>query len=932
MKSSSYRRALRRLVATACLSAPIAASAAPLYQWSFDTGFEGVPSVTAGGGTFVPNGTANFLGAGASGNAGDFALNLTNAYTGGVGAGNSVVAGGANVLTGLGTLSNFTVTMWVKVTAGDLTNFPRLLQLGTTSTPDSGSNPGINMLLNNGALEVGVNGNNAQVSAGISPGVWKFIAFSYDGGNPPNESPTNFDLYNRANNAVVLTGSLTNSVSVVGGAGLNTSGSSPGSLALGTAATLYLGDRANGQRGFTGQIDDVRIYNTQLTIEELEAIRLESAPPPPSGGVPYYWKGNVSSAWNAGNWTSDSAGATPAALPADGGAAATFVADGASNFTNTLLGAAQDVKSIVFNSQATGVEIGGTHALTIGSGGVTVSAAAGPVGITTTGGVALGANQTWTNNSASALTVSAPVGGAFVLTTAGTGETVLSGANTHAGTATQGGTLTLGNALALGAAGASLNVEGGTVNLNGFSPQIGSLAGTTLGTIINRAEGTTSTVLVNTAAGVTDTFSGHFTNGSATQRVALTKTGSGTLALSSTSNFTGDVLVSGGTLAANVSLFIAPTVSSLGNAQTPGRTITVQNGATLLFGNHRVLGNGQGDLAALPRLIVEAGGTVSSSAYNVIGGVTLRGGTLAQNIAGASGSVGYAFGDTIVAEGGVTSLISNASTGINHLGANTTIEVAADSGLTISAPLGNQSADFLEAPGGFTKTGPGTLTLGTGNTYTGATTLSQGKLVLTSATSLSDTAAFAVTDSASATLELNFTGTEVVSDFLVDGASPGPGTYGPIGSGATHTYSWITGTGRISIGALPSTTPLEDWRQTWFGTTEATDDAANDADPDADGVANLLEYALGGNPTEAETDLLPVATRVDGHLTLSFLRIADGSLTYSVEASGNLADWNSVWSSSGDENVEEIVSVPDPEALSAHARRFLRLRVTETAP
>lgn len=123
-------------------------------------------------------------------------------------------------------------------------------------------------------------------------------------------------------------------------------------------------------------------------------------------------------------------------------------------------------------------------------------------------------------------------------------------------------------------------------------------------------------------------------------------------------------------------------------------------------------------------------------------------------------------------------------------------------------------------------------------------------------------------------------------------------------------------------------TGIASWRQTHFGTSEATGNAANDADPDADGVANLLEYALAGDPMVGEQDLLPVQSVVTGQLTLAFDRIPDATLIYEVQASDDLATWSNIWSSTGAENTAGLVTVTDPELLSAHARRFLRLRVT----
>ncbi len=125
-----------------------------------------------------------------------------------------------------------------------------------------------------------------------------------------------------------------------------------------------------------------------------------------------------------------------------------------------------------------------------------------------------------------------------------------------------------------------------------------------------------------------------------------------------------------------------------------------------------------------------------------------------------------------------------------------------------------------------------------------------------------------------------------------------------------------------------SATGIAAWRQTHFGSPDATGDALNEADPDGDGVANLLEYALAGDPLVAEQDLLPVQGVADGKLTLAFDRISDTTLTYEVQASTDLAAWSTIWSSTGNENVAGLVTVPDTDLISAHTRRFLRLRVT----
>ena len=87
--------------------------------------------------------------------------------------------------------------------------------------------------------------------------------------------------------------------------------------------------------------------------------------------------------------------------------------------------------------------------LSIGASGITANAGSGGFTIGTSGslvGVAITANQTWTNNAASPITVAGDLSGSATLTKAGTGTLAFSGASTHSGTFTiNAGTVQLGN-------------------------------------------------------------------------------------------------------------------------------------------------------------------------------------------------------------------------------------------------------------------------------------------------------------------------------------------------------------------------------------------------------------------------------------------------------------------------------------------------------
>ncbi len=138
----------------------------------------------------------------------------------------------------------------------------------------------------------------------------------------------------------------------------------------------------------------------------------------------------------------------------------------------------------------------------------------------------------------------------------------------------------------------------------------------------------------------------------------------------------------------------------------------------------------------------------------------------------------------------------------------------------------------------------------------------------------------------------------------------------------------VTSSGSNEVSATPAntTTAIQAWRQSNFGTTSNTGNAANTADPDNDGQSNLLEYALGTNPNTAGA--LPVTVARSGNfLTLAFNHIGDTTLVYKIEASNDLASWTEAisytpFSTAGSTTYTDNVS------LAGQPRRFLRLVVT----
>lgn len=178
----------------------------------------------------------------------------------------------------------------------------------------------------------------------------------------------------------------------------------------------------------------------------------------------------------------------------------------------------------------------------------------------------------------------------------GAGSVYLGATNLWTGTTAfdTKGTVTLGvtNALPTGTAvtfnSAGLTGDTPTLDLNGFSQQVASLAtGTTSGTstITDGMSSTISTLTISGTSGST-TYSGAITDGNG--QIAFFKSGSNTQILSGANAYSGGTTVAGGTL-------VAGSVSAFG-----GGNVTVSSGGVLAVGNASAvqLSIGSGNLAA----------------------------------------------------------------------------------------------------------------------------------------------------------------------------------------------------------------------------------------------------------------------------------------------------------------------------------------------
>jgi autotransporter-associated beta strand protein len=230
--------------------------------------------------------------------------------------------------------------------------------------------------------------------------------------------------------------------------------------------------------------------------------------------------------------------------------------------------------------------------------------------------------------------------------------------------------------------------------------------------------------------------------------------------------------------------------------------------------------------------------------------------------------------------------------------------------------------------GGFTKKGDGLLDLVGANSYTGNTAVQQGTLKHNFANSLA-TASTVTMPSTGATLQLNYTGSNTVSQLIVDGTPVVAGTYGTNNPTAAGTIGvpYITGTGTLIV--TNGSAPVAGY-STWASDPAnglAAGQRAQTFDADNDGFSNLLEYFLGGNPSQSSTAIAPVLTRVGNDIQISFNRasISAADTTAVVQWSTDLTTW-----SAGDPVVGSgAINMTILGSHAANGKLFARVKVSQ---
>jgi len=580
----------------------------------------------------------------------------------------------------------------------------------------------------------------------------------------------------------------------------------------------------------------------------------------------------------------------------------------------------------------------GAQTLTINAGNVN----GGTAGVEFLGATTLTGNGTLlVTNNLSGVTTSLRLGavnesgGSYGLTKSGNGLLTLTAAGNYTGgTTIEGGTLSVASDSFLG--------NGGGVSLAGGTWQIGG--GSAFSSARAVAVTASSTLEATNPAGAT--LTGLFSTTSSTNLLTVAQAGALTLNPGSgQTNELGTLRITGSntvTLAGGTTRL----TSGAGGDATAG--LQLRNGSLILDGGNLVTTNNAFAQFGSNVLTIKADSTYTAGgnflmAYGGTSTLNLSGGTMA--VAGEvrvvqSGSgvmnldagllrLGKFFdagsGSATVNFDGAT-VQANANTTVFADTANTTYRVRSG-GAVLDTDGRNITfgrallADAGSPGGGLTKTGAGTLTLSASNTYTGATTVSAGSLVLGAAGSVASSGVLDV--ASSATLDVS----AVTGGFVVGGSQTLRGSGTVVGNTIIN--------GALQPGSSPGLLGFND-ALTLGGTAITT------MEIDAAGVRGTAYDAIdvGGLLTYDGALTLAIGTTF-GFGSYSFDLFNFGSTEGSFDSvtlgglySGSLVNNSGVWGlTSGDETwtftessgILELGVVPEPSTMSLVALAGLGL-------
>ena len=638
---------------------------------------------------------------------------------------------------------------------------------------------------------------------------------------------------------------------------------------------------------------------------------------------------------------------------------ATNNASGASISGNLNLGGATRTFTIGDSSAATsdltiGAAISNGNLTKSGAGTLTLSGVNNYTGTTSTsagtlsligsltGGGAISTSGTGIVSQSAAGVIS----GASAFTQGSSGTSILSGNNTFTGGVTiNAGTLQLGNAGALNNTVGSENAitfgasSTGVLSLNGNNIVINSLtSNATPGTPVVQNANTAAAILtVGNTANATSSYAGVLQDGTGGGSLSLTKAGTGALTLSGNNTYTGGTTITSGSISlgadgamGNGNLTFSPTANAFLNLNGKNQTVTgltVQAGALAIIQNN--LNNTTGtitfDIASgissstsnfsvrdqgtngKVAVVKTGAGTLDFSTYDTsrmtyTAGLTVNGGTLSYNATAVLGN--STAGSAITLGGGTLNYTGSSSVTIAN---NATLTAGTSSALNNAAGTVTVSGT-IGGSGNLSKSGAGTLTLSSANTYQGATTINAGTINLTG----SNTASATTVNSGGTLIGTGSAGAVTVNSGAFIGAGnsaaiPGSLTLGSLTLNGGSTYTWdfgnISGTAGTNWDLLNVTGSLTINATNTTGNkfTVAITGTPTGWAPSTSQTWNIMNYGSLANPFDAT--VFDYTTSLVGAGTWSFTNNATSKfigLTYTVSSTstwnGASGNWNSGFS------------------------------------
>ena len=275
---------------------------------------------------------------------------------------------------------------------------------------------------------------------------------------------------------------------------------------------------------------------------------------------------------------------------------------------------------------------------------------------------------------------------------------------------------------------------------------------------------------------------------------------------------------------------------------------------------------------------------------------------------GGVGEFTGADAETIISN--LTSVSNNGLKAGSSLGLHVTSDSAVTTPLTDSTGAGGGAVSLV-------KSGNGKLSMTATNTYSGNTTIDAGILALDAENTSNQGSTVSIATSAS--LDLNFAGSDTVDKLFINGVQQAAGVYEAIGNPGSGTeIAQIIGTGTLNVMSGPS------GYLNWANTNAPGQNP--ELDHDNDGALNGVEYFMGESGNSFTANPAPSSTAVTWPMGATYS--GTYGVNYEIQTSSDLVIWNDASVGVGPNTVQIVPGTSVTYTLPTGAGpNFVRLAV-----